>query len=205
MSCFLLVTLCALAACCTGRSGEIRDFYGEYSLTLPFDLADSYNAGGVLFFTTDYELEQMAELLRGAGYGASLHTNDETDTILISATQNGFVYYFVIFDKTPDDARFSMSAAASLAQRHPFLAPIHILEPTPDDAMWRFFGGFEQLASFYRATGKNDVVIDEAAQRIYFDNANAAILIPRPGIRHDLRQGTIILSLIGDYLQAVLR
>ncbi|ABR47931.1 hypothetical protein Amet_1759 [Alkaliphilus metalliredigens QYMF] len=159
------------------RSG-INDYYGEYHFELPFNHSVS-NITNMLFFKTDYSMERMNELINEAGYNASLHENGNIKTILISAVKNEFTYYFVIYDKNHlgNTDVYTLSNAMSsididVSERVPnlyvFLVPLHILDTITDSDTKKVYNSFDYIANFYRATGKNDVEIDDVNKTIIF-------------------------------------
>ncbi|MCL2707115.1 MAG: hypothetical protein FWE97_03000 [Dehalococcoidia bacterium] len=178
-----LIALCIMPGCGPIIISEIYDHYVEYKFVLPFDHSVSNYAGNV-YFDTDYSMEQMVELISEAGYNASLHRIDNIKTILISAQKDGFTYYFILCDKNYNDNGTSyilMSAratiyfenddASSIGGRElacDFLAPLHILELRDRPDKWRLFGSFEDVAGFYRATGRDDVEIDDINKTVLF-------------------------------------
>jgi hypothetical protein len=217
--CLLFVSLCAMTGCSAFgsffrggvRSGGVIDYYGEYHFVLPFEHNVSYNQGDVLYFATDYLMEQMLNSINNAGYGATLHTNGDTETILISAEQEDFIYYFIIFDadySVSGNGLYTLSNALSSMNppfNYPFMAPLHIIEREHNyNARRRVFGSFDEIADFYRATGKNDAVIDEANKTIHFNNEGCQIFTPRQGIQFSAIRATIVLQFVesedGNYL-----
>jgi hypothetical protein len=211
VSVLLITSLCSMSSCGPNRDRRITDYYGEYTFVLPFDHSISNNAGSV-YFDTDYSMEQMAELVNEAGYGASLHAIGDAKTILISAQKDGFTYYFVVYDRHYPDFVTSytlMRAVSGISievsnigpvrepHRYVFLAPLHIMARIDNSDVRRVYGSFEDIAEFYRATGKNDVVIDDANKTVMFwcdGNPNLS-----------WKQGTIIMQYTetesGNYLE----
>jgi len=49
-----------------------------------------------------------------------------------------------------------------------FLAPRHIMDYRDTSLVKRVYGSFEDIAEFYRATGKNDTTIDDANKTVTF-------------------------------------
>ena len=174
----VISSLFIVSSCKREKIGGMNDYYGEYYFELPFNHTVS-NTTDMLFFKTDYSIEGMNDLLNEAGYNASLHENRNVKTILISAVRNEFIYYFVIYDKNHlgnADVYTLSSATLSIEidvhERVPnhyvILAPVHILDATTDSHTKKAYNSFEYIANFYRATGKNDVVIDDANKTIIF-------------------------------------
>jgi|GEM_PF-5132391 len=104
----------------------IHDFSGEYFFELPFEHQITNTKGG-FFFTSDYSLEQMAELLISAGYGATLHSMGEPEhsvgevwAILVTASANDRSYYFVIVDMNRTYWSETFSLDPVRAERLPF-------------------------------------------------------------------------------------
>lgn len=183
----LVTSLCIVSSCGPNKDGSIRDYYGDYTFVLPFDHTVSNKAGAV-YFETDYSMEQMVELINEVGYNASLHAIGDVKTILIAILQDGFSSYFVVYDKNYFDpgTRYTLTGASSNIKideadmkpfpdfpfRPPwiyvFLAPIHMLDDRDYSDMKRVYGSFEDIAEFYRATGKDDVVIDDVNKTVQF-------------------------------------
>ena len=172
----LLISSLFIVSSCR-KSGEIIDYYGEYHFQLPFDHSVS-NTTDMLFFKTDYSMEEMNELINEAGYNASMHENGHVKTILISAVKEEFTYYFVIYDKghlsntdvyTLRNARSSIEIDVSerAPNRYVFLAPLQILSTIDSDTK-QVHDSFDSIADFYRATGKNDFEIDDVNKTIIF-------------------------------------
>lgn len=209
----LFVFTLFVIAGCTGmiKISEIADYHGEYIFKIPFDHRNPRMTSS-LFFETDYSMEQMAQLIIEAGYGASLNKNGDLQTMLISAVRDVFTYYFVIFDKNyirrihPESESYTLKNATStiftnLRDRregnvYAFLAPIHILGEPDGYGVRRLYGSFEYIADFYRATGKTDFKIDEENKRIYFECEGRA--------QFSWKQGTVVMQFIekesGNYL-----
>jgi hypothetical protein len=118
--------------------------------------------------------------LNDAGYSANLYDNGNVKTILISAVKNEFTYYFIVYDKnqlTNSDVFMLSSATMNIMievfERVPnnyvVLAPIHVLGATGENDTKRVYASFDYIADFYRATGKNDVEIDDVNKVIFFE------------------------------------
>ena len=151
-------------------------------------------------------MEQMVELINEAGYNASLHAIGDVQTILIAVLQDGFSSYFVVYDKGYFDpgTRYTLTDAASSIGHddnesrglYTFLAPTHILVDEVS-YMRKVYGSFEDIAEFYSATGKDDVVIDDVDETILFWCGGSYV----PGAR----QGTLIMQYTktetGNYLE----
>ena len=191
---------------------------------MPFSHNVTYNMGNTLYFTTDYSMEQMVNLINNIGHNASLHTNGSVETILISTIQDDFTYYFIIFNGVFVDGAYSYSgekytlsdtfSTAVLwigedvrSTPYPFLAPLHILEPVYEinpKATRKVFGSFEEIVNFYLATGKDDVIIDHDNKTIYFYNGGSTWFSLNRSTHHSKRQGTVAISFIetelGNYL-----
>ncbi|TCK92639.1 hypothetical protein EDC19_1791 [Natranaerovirga hydrolytica] len=174
----LISSMVIVSSCGRIKNSGINDYYGEYYFELPFNHSVS-NTTDMLFFKTDYSMERMKELINEAGYNASLHENGNVKTILISAVKNEFTYYFVIYDKnhlgntdvyTLSNAMSSieMDASETVPSLYVFLAPIHILDTIADSDTKKIYNSFDHIAEFYRATGKNDVEIDDINKTITF-------------------------------------
>ncbi|MCL2235370.1 MAG: hypothetical protein FWB98_02885 [Defluviitaleaceae bacterium] len=189
------------------RTGGVIDYYGEYYFVLPFNHIISYNIGDTLYFTTDNSLKEMKEAINDAGYLATLHTNGETETILISVEQNHITYHFIIFDADYSGI-FTLSNALSntwmgvfhgeLAPSNlPFLAPLHMLEPRPNTNLRRrVFGSFNEIEYFYLKAGRNYVVVDRDKKTIFFHNGNSRLFTPIPGVQTSVVRGTIALRFV---------
>ena len=209
----LIISLFIISSCGPIRDGRIKDYYGEYTFVLPFDHTVS-NKTDIVYFDADYSIEQMAELVNEAGYNASLHEIGNAKSISIFVPKNGFYYYFIVYDKSYFEivVDYYILSDVSLGIRldgddvssidrgrnHPyvFLAPLHILGRS-DSGIKRVYGSFEDIAEFYRATGKNDAEIDDVNRTVKFwceGNPN-----------FDWRQGTIIMqyteTATGNYLE----
>ncbi|MCL2678995.1 MAG: hypothetical protein FWF18_01680, partial [Dehalococcoidia bacterium] len=191
VSALLVASLCVISSCGPIKRDNLQDYYGEYTFTLPFDYTFVHWSGNV-YFDTNYSMEQMAELVNEAGYNTSLHAIGNVKTILISAQKDGFTYYFVICDKNypyssnvytlmSASASISIGASGNVPTDFPFdrpipcrfLAPLHILESSSGmdlSDVRRVYGSFEDIAEFYRATGKDDFIIDDVNKTIRFGN-----------------------------------
>ena len=203
----LFLTLGILSSC-TGLTAtdEIYDYYGDYSFRIPFNHSNS-RMSDMIFFETDYSMQQMVQLLNEAGYLAGLHENGNVLTIHISAVVDGLAHSFIIYDKNHlgNADVFTLSNAAmsitndvdeGVRNTYRFLAPLHILDTTTDSNMKRVFGCFEHIANFYRGTGRNDVEIDVVNKVIFFESEGNPSL--------NWAQGTVMLQFIetnaGNYL-----
>jgi len=177
---FLIISL-VISTSCTGvvRITGIYDFFQRYYFEVPFENTP-IKAPGDMRFTTDYTMEQMVEHLNVAGYIAEIYSVGDVATILVTAMTRGRAHYFVIFENNDDDCYWLdtfLVRNASSAIRRPtegfrfFLAPIHVMEDTSSDVgLRRFYSTFGHLAEFYRATGRDDVIVDEESKAIYLEN-----------------------------------
>ena len=171
----IILSLRFISSCGALKNSDIMDYYTEYRFELPFNHSIN-NAADVLYFKTEYSIEQMNQLINNAGYSANLYENGNVQTILISAVKNKFIYYFVIYDKNHSynkDVYMLSSAALSIKfdenkKNYVFLAPIHIIDTTTDYDTKKVYSSFEDIANFYRATGKNDIEIDDVNKTIIF-------------------------------------
>lgn len=178
----LLLTLffCLLICSCDRVDiPYIEDYYGECNFELPFEYKDGNYSGSVIYFSTEYSMEQMCELINSAGYSAELFEIDSLPTILITVEQDSSAYYFAVYDKEFNDSEkyeftnCTLSLNIPNAGRYSILAPIHIIDKnfSRDDERISFkvYNSFEYIADFYRASGKKDFVIDESDKTITFE------------------------------------
>jgi len=120
----------------------ISDYYGEYSLELPFELEESNYTGSSIYFSAEYSLEQMCALINEAGYSADLYKTNSSSAILITITNDPYSYYFVIRgNESADDCKYTFtncalsfeavnsppSNEAAKLCRYSILAPVHIM------------------------------------------------------------------------------
>lgn len=179
-----MVVLCLFllligVSCDRDTKHVLIDHYGECEFTLPFDYGDAY-MGSDLYFESTYSWEEMQNLLQDAGYEITLSSDGHHPTMLIAVRQESKCYYYVLYDKTHTQSdRYRLCSATLMwNQAYRFLAPIHMMDvheyqDTVNrgeawDNLWRVYGSFDEVAAFYRATGREDYRIHEEEEMIEF-------------------------------------
>ncbi len=169
---FLLILLSFLifsTSCGRNTRKDVIDYYGEYSFELPFNHIVK-NSTDVLYFDTEYSIEQMSQIITEAGYQAELYDSGDTKKILISVAEEPFTYYFVIHDKEKNDDNdsYTLSDAHLVWGYYSILAPINIINESNNSEQISIYESFDYLVKFYESTGKNDFSIDEINKTITF-------------------------------------
>ncbi len=174
--CLLALELCA---CAISSDNAVSDYYGECTFALPFRTTNSHS-DGMLYFDVTMTLTQVCDAIVARGYRAELFESGPEDTLLITAMRDEKTYYFVIFDQdlaAEDD--YYVLRDASLSWRsndklYGILAPIHIMTPTAEEILGaggeriEVYRSFDYIAQFYRAVGREEIVIDQAQKTIVF-------------------------------------
>ncbi len=182
-----LLTACIACACTKDKKGYF-DYYGEYSLELPF-AHERTSFTDVLYFTTELDIEGMAKALSEEGYTANIYDFDGVKRIWVTATKEEDSHYFLIYDKTcpvGDGEKYVLcDLSASIREKtgdnsydtYVFLFPEYasevlqfsdgVIEPTILSTR-KIYCDFEEFAAFYKGTGKEDATIDKENKTVTF-------------------------------------
>ncbi|MDR0752467.1 MAG: hypothetical protein LBF12_07840 [Christensenellaceae bacterium] len=183
--CAILIPVMLLGPYPGGKEKSIKDYYEEYSYELPFEHTIGNNQSTLLYFYTELTMEQMSKSINESGYTASLHDNNNIKKIFITAAKNGFLYYFVIYDKSyledihGSNRQYTLSECAASFNMpinsnakepyiYTFLFPSHFSGTWTNDTNVRIYCTFDKFAQFYQATGKNDAQIDYENKTVTF-------------------------------------
>jgi len=184
--CLLLIFLSSvvLIGCGENFSTRMTDFYSQYTFELPFDAVGRIR--GHIWFTTDYDLDEMRQMIEEAGYEATIYDVDGDRRIFIVATTGNHKHYFIIWEL--EDSFVLDSHAVNpqhiFGNNIWFLFPVHIATHTDfvrNDygetirASKQVFASFDYIASYYNATGRNDTIICYESKTILFTRVRGRI------------------------------
>jgi len=161
--------------------GYIKDYYGEYILTLPYDW--TVVEGKANSFISDLSLEQQANELQNAGFNTTIFEKYNGMELLVEAQQDEKIYYFIVrkaVDKGNEYSLVDLTLYNWLIDDtnvfivlYDILFPLHysqeFLDGTKLDIAYESLvvnATFEQIAGFYYNTRKENFVVDEDNQRI---------------------------------------
>ena len=177
---------------------SIWDFYGEYRLTLPFEISNTHFAG-FHYFDTDYSYEQMRDALIEAGYRAEIYEFDGRRELLIRVPHEGRTALFIIGSIVDEFFEsFFLDWPALWVDRYLYLFPTHIMRTefevtSPQAARVGIHLGFEYFVDFYRVGGRStDTTIDESAMSVTF------VAVARYGQLGDPAGNPITMSFVID-------
>lgn len=152
----LIITACGL-----NSGNSVLDYYREYRFTIPFELRRS-QVTHLLSFETEYNFDEMQELIVKAGYNVVRYEWNNSIRLLISRIYNNREIFFVIYDEkiyyepTPASNWYILDSN--------LLIPMHIVYMDGTRSV-RIIKDFDYLANFYYRFGK-DVTINYENQTI---------------------------------------
>ena len=178
----LVIIVFAMTACGPNTGRHIYDYYRIYHFELPFEHTVT-NRTNFLNFQSTYTIEQMRKKIENAGYTATIYNHGNDERIFITASKNGYNYYFTIHGKNNSfvleylSSSLVVTAPSDEPTRYVFLFPNHIAplgvsfsasENSEQRTTAELFASFDYIANFYRNTGKNDVSINTEDKTITF-------------------------------------
>ncbi len=176
LSIIFFICIFIFSACGSFKTLKIYDYYREYKFELPFEY-DHKSKKDIIIFDKDLSIEEMSILINEANYNSSVYEFDGLKRMLITVTEDKYVYYYIIYDKTESNENYILRDCSKdikfkkfiFTQFYIFLFPLHYskIDNVSSDVI-EVYCTFEDFASFYEATGKNNYEIDYINKKLRF-------------------------------------
>ncbi|MDR3022083.1 MAG: hypothetical protein LBU60_05380 [Clostridiales bacterium] len=185
--------------------GSGIDFYGEYTLTLPYEWQAI--KGSADEYLPSLSLEQQQQKLKEAGYSAEIFSNYYGDMLFIVVHKNDKAYYFEILALVSELGQIHYKLSnlvlpldsvidGEMVIYEIFFPNQFIKEIEWDDANKEYSFVIDVLwnefASFYMSTKQNYPTVDSLAQKVQFDNAFWIQLPSDKGIIFDTNSKLVV-------------